>query len=179
MLTPKFGSRCTAVVIGLASIGCQQAPEHALGPGLSWSRIFGGDGTARINDAVLDAEGDTVAVGSFSGALDMDHVTLTSNGALDVFVAKIGSDGRTIWARSFGSAELDRGDGVAVDREGNIWIVGDAAGAIDFGLGTLEGPALGSLFLAEYSPDGTPLSSRLFGDGGYNGANDVVVDDDG
>ena len=165
--------------VTLAALGCEQYPSVVRPGRIDWSRVYEGDGNARVNELALDAEGNVLAIGTFTGSLRFESVTLTSRGATDVFVAKLDRDGRTLWARSFGSPDHDRGASVAADPAGNLWTTGEAASGIDFGSGELEAQSQSAVFLAKLDPGGGPLFSQLFGDGGYSAGSDLAVDGDG
>ncbi len=70
--------------------------------------------------AAVDPAGDVVAVG---------YGYLPNSNNPDLFVWKLsGSDGSTIWAQSHGSTAMDRGYGVAIDGQGDVFVVGMTAG---------------------------------------------------
>src|ERR1041385_571535 len=98
-----------AIISGFGGSGCARAETAPEPTGLEWSRVFEGEGTARVAKVALDSEEDAVVVGSFTGTLEMDGTTLTSNGGFDTFLAKLAPDGHVPWARSFGSADPDHG----------------------------------------------------------------------
>lgn len=55
-------------------------------------------------------------------------------GASDVIVAKLRSDGSSLWERRIGSSGVDSGYGVAVDAAGSVYVGGYYANGIDDGL---------------------------------------------
>jgi hypothetical protein len=52
-------------------------------------------------------------------------------GAYDVFVAKYDTEGNKQWTKTLGTADEDRGEGVAVDKAGNSYISGYTRGDLD------------------------------------------------
>lgn len=80
------------------------------------------------------------------------------------------------WSTYLGGSEADTGRGVAVDSEGNAYIVGLTYSA-DFplvspGRSQLQGS---DVFIVKVAPDGTVLFSTFFGGSGSEWAEDVVV----
>lgn len=66
----------------------------------------GPDGSA-ITATALDAAGNTVVAGYFSGTFTLGTTTLTSAGRPDIFVAKLSPDGQWIQAMSAGGPGQD------------------------------------------------------------------------
>ena len=97
-------------------------------------------GNAAIEASALDAAGDSVVVGSFTGSINFNSnpagapTTLTSNsGFRSVFVAKYDPSGTLLWAHMFGnSGGDDDAFGVAVDAAGNVYTTGQFTGSINF-----------------------------------------------
>lgn len=75
--------------------------------------------------------------GNFEGVADFDPSvtsnTLTSNGSLDIFVAKYDTAGNYIWAFNAGSANKhDYAYGIGVDASENVYITGGFEETVDF-----------------------------------------------
>ncbi len=85
------------------------------------------------------------------------------------------------WAENMGGTGADQGYGVAVDRNGNVYVTGGiaAAGAF-FGKGEnaerITSAGSYDAFLAKYAADGTYLWARRMGGSGYDIGYGVVVD---
>jgi hypothetical protein len=87
---------------------------------------------------------------------------LTSQGARDVYVAKLEPDGALVWAVRFGGAGYE--DGAArVDPAGNIYVYGAFENEIAFGAVNLVSAGGQDLFLAKLDPDGNVLWARSWG----------------
>lgn len=141
-----------------------------------WRRSYGAGAFATSNRfrAATDAAGRLVVVGEFSSTGDFDGVSLAALGNGDAFVVLLDPAGDILWRRTFGSADkywdsgidgspgnwagVDTGPtGVAFDAAGDVLLVGDFGGHVDFGSGVLD-PANGSNFVTKLSgADGTPL----------------------
>src|SRR5262249_8282106 len=74
--------------------------------------------------------------GDFRGTIDLPGPgpgcgVLSSDGlAADIFLARLGPDGRCRWAKRFGDAASQYGRAVAVDSSGNTVIVGEFFGGV-------------------------------------------------
>ena len=137
-------------------------------PGFGWAQTVGSTGDDVSRATALDAAGNLYVTGEFYGTVDVDHgYTITSAGSGDVFVAKYTPTGALQWARRIGGAALDSGQGVAVDRQGNVVVTGYFSGTVDFdpGAGTLNLTSAGSwdAFVAKFDPEGNILWAKGFG----------------
>jgi hypothetical protein len=127
-----------------------------------WSTSCGGSQPAMTYgvggvDVKLDASGNVVLVGTFSGTVNCGDAPHTSAGGLDILLAKLSSGGQATWSSTFGDSSDQYISSVAVDSGGNIAIVGRATGVLDFGGMQLLN---GGFYLARFSPSGSHVSSR-------------------
>jgi hypothetical protein len=100
-------------------------------------------------------------------------------------IAKYGSDGRLLWARTSSPRPEHEvgGRGIAVDPRGNSYLTGDFQSLAIFGVGepnetTLGGTGFINAFIAKYTPDGNLLWARsgsVFDDDAAS-ASSVAVD---
>jgi hypothetical protein len=101
-----------------------------------WAKTFGGNTNFDVYGAALDASGSLYITGSFYGTADFDPgssvFSRTSAGEEDVFVMKLNSNGGFEWAATMGGSGLDRGQAVAVDGSGNVYVAGLFKGHSDF-----------------------------------------------
>ncbi|APR82373.1 Hypothetical protein A7982_07722 [Minicystis rosea] len=107
-----------------------------------WERAYGErtSTNALAIRAAMDASGDLVLAGRFSGSGDFGGIPVLAAGAGDAFVLKIDGDGDALWARTFASIAVGStqkltafASGVAVDAQGNVSVVGHVDGYVDFG----------------------------------------------
>ena len=99
-----------------------------------------------------------IVVGQTQGTLP--GATPSNAGGYDAFVAKLdAADGHPLWTRLIGTATDDGADGVAVDSQGEIYVVGHTSGTI----GTDAKPGLVDVFLAHLDAAGTVQKVRLYG----------------
>lgn len=103
------------------------------------NRIGGQTGMSRANDVTSDKEGNTFITGHFTNAADFDPGAGTR--ILDgqpfggVYLAKYDASGQLVWVQQFASNVLgpsgERGNAVATDDSGNVFIVGQFKGTLD------------------------------------------------
>ena len=103
---------------------------------LVWARTMGGVGPNRGLGVAVDGNGDVYTVGNFRAGVDFDpgpgSSTLVSEGDEDIFVCKLDSGGRFVWARAMGGAGADRAWEVELDARGNLLTVGSFQDTVDF-----------------------------------------------
>src|SRR3954451_3420972 len=103
-----------------------------------WAKQMGGEGANAAGGSIaVDAAGNVYTTGDFSGTADFDPGAGTANltsaaGSADVFVSKLDGSGNFVWARRLGGSDLDAGEGVAVDGQGNVCTTGIFSGTADF-----------------------------------------------
>src|SRR5690606_24849657 len=85
-------------------------------------------------------------------------VQLSTVGSGDIFVAKYDPNGSNLWAKGYGGAGLENGNGVDVDVLNNIYVVGNfQASTIDFNPGGSGGTVTsvpGRAFVAKFDSSG-------------------------
>ena len=128
-----------------------------------WSRGIGDSFSNSGNGVAVDAGGNVVVTGAFSGPADFGGGALISGG-IDIFLAKLSPTGGHLWSKHFGSAlATHAGNGVACDASGNVLVTGSFQNSIDLGAGWVTGFAGSDVFVAKYSPTGDHLWSKLGG----------------
>lgn len=159
-----------------------QASTQARKGALRW--YWSATGDPGEEDSLLsvahDRQGNIIAVGTFGKALlvGVNGERIEGRGPRSALVVKFNPKGRLLWYRSFGS-EAPVNDfvgavSVAVDRRGNIVILGASGNPIDLGGGSL--PA--GQFLVKLDPKGRHLWSRSFPLGGPVAFSALVTDRD-
>jgi hypothetical protein len=144
-----------------------------------WSRRFGDPSSQTAMHIAIDAQGNALVSGYFTGTIDFGGGALQSAGGLDVFVTKLDPDGNHVWSKRFGDAGDQNARGIAVDSEGNVLITGAFSGAVDFGGGALQSAGGFDVFVAKLDSNGGHVWSRRFGDAGDQDAKSIAVDTSG
>jgi gliding motility-associated-like protein len=92
----------------------------------------GGTGNDEALDMFTDANGDHWVTGYISAQAAFGANVLPTAGFSDVFVAKYGSNGNLIWAKSYGGNSPDRGYAIIPDGAGGAIVAGFFMGQADF-----------------------------------------------
>jgi hypothetical protein len=99
------------------------------------------------NGIATDADGNVYVTGHTEGALDGNALTGTN----DLFLAKYDAVGTKVYVRQMGAADKDtRGNGIATDADGNVYVTGYTEGALDGN--PLTG--VGDVFVVKYDNEG-------------------------
>jgi Beta-propeller repeat len=153
------------------------APDNSL----VWARRMGGayvyDSNAPLfqagRDIAVDGSGNVYVTGEFVGQAGFGRFTLNSAGSIDVFVTKLDLNGDVVWAKSWGGATYDSGNGIAVDGAGNVVSVGSTRAGHPLNGGYSTG-----FEIHKYSPTGaTVWAKRIDNTGGS--ASSVATDQAG
>jgi hypothetical protein len=136
-----------------------------------WAKSFGGTGTDYVFSIAVDTTGHIYTTGYFDDTSDFDPGTgifnLASAGNDDVFVQKMDDNGNFLWAKSFGGNSYDRGNSVALDAAGNVYVKGYFAGTVDFdsGVGTynLTSAGINETFIQKMDTNGNFIWAKSFG----------------
>jgi Putative Ig domain/Beta-propeller repeat len=158
---------------------------------LVWAKSFGNRADDFGLSIAVDGSGNVYTTGFFAEEnVDFDPSTggtlpLTSNGANDVFVSKLNSDGNLVWAKSFGKSEDDEGRSIAVDGSGNVYTIGYFAGTnVDFdpstgGILPLTSAGLGDVFVSKLNSNGNLVWAKSFGGSDDDDGRSIAVDGSG
>ena len=92
---------------------------------LVWVQQMGGDETANGvlecgRKIAIDSNGNVYVSGEFTELAYFGTTSLTSAGGRDGFVAKLTAGGTIQWAKSWGTAVDEFGEGIGVDSSGNV-----------------------------------------------------------
>lgn len=119
---------------------------------LLWAHLIVRHGSPALGAAhgvATDSAGSIYVTGDTAGVLPGE----TQAGGRDIFVAKYDPGGNVLWARQFGSLRTDNAHAIAVDGNGNAFIVGHANGPLP-----LQPPNQGGdFFIAKFDTNGNRL----------------------
>jgi hypothetical protein len=146
------------LIVVFASASRAQVPEYL------WSLGIGSTGNDEAFAVAVDASGNVVVVGYFSGTVNFGSGNLVSNaGSNDIFVAKYNANGVPQWSQRFGSTSDDAAWAVAGDGSGNVFVTGYFSGTVNFGGVNLVSAGNFDIFVAKYSANGAHQWSQRFG----------------
>lgn len=164
------------LVYGSSLLAALAAPAvHAL----EWERaqqLGGSTGGLLTQTIAVDAAGNSHLAGYFSGTVQLGSHTLTSQGGLDIFLARQNAAGDFLWATSAGGYDHERAGAIALDNSGNIYVAGSFEYRTTFGSATLVSNGGEDVFLAKYSSSGDLLWVRSGGGRGVDTAEAIAVD---
>ena len=123
----------------------------------NWANSFGSvSANDEARDIATDNQGNTFVTGYYSGTIITPVDTVTSIGNNDIFVAKYDSSGTLVWLRSAGGlSDADRGEAIAVDNSGNVFITGNFNNAAIFdNISVNSGAGQSAIFTAKYDANG-------------------------
>ncbi len=161
---------------------------------LVYSTYLGGSGSDKGFDIAVDLSGNAYVTGvtaSVDFPTTLGALQRTYRGVQNAFVTKFGPEGSLIYSTYLGGTTLgDRGEGIAVDTEGNAYVTG-SADSTDFPTtaGAFQVNANGGdciwypcddAFVSKLNPAGAALvySTYLGGSGGDKGSA-IAVDSEG
>jgi hypothetical protein len=108
--------------------------------GYIWSAAWGGNGSDNGNAIVIGDSGEVFVAGRFQATVDFDPYegvdTATAPYDTDgAFLSKFGTDGSYAWVRTWISGSGVWVNDVALDDDGNIFVVGEFLGTVDLNPG--------------------------------------------
>jgi hypothetical protein len=165
------GSYSDAIDIGNAHIKSKGRTDAFLAKlaangDIQWLKSFGGRYDDTILHVACDANGNIYVQGHFKDVADWGGPPLTAAGGSDndIVLAKYDTNGDHVWSQRFGNAFNDVAGGLAVDRAGNITMVGSFDHSISFGPGD-DHQSLGDAdaYIARFTTDGKLMWARTFG----------------
>ena len=139
---------------------------------LLWNTFIGSSGEDVGRGIVVDSNGNIYIVGDS----DMSWGTPVNaySGGSDAFVAKLNSDGELLWNTFLGSAIQDRGFGITIDGNGNIYISGYSFST--WGSPVNAYPGGTDAFVAKLDNNGELLWNTFMGYPGENVGTDIALD---
>lgn len=134
----------------------------------SWQQAFsaGYNGNESTSSIATDASGNTYMTGSYTSSyINFGTFSLLNSfsGTSDVFLVKIDPSGIVLWAKTFGGADGDQGNGIAIDASGNVILTGwYTSASITFDATVLNnvGTASSDLFIAKYDSSGNLMWAK-------------------
>jgi hypothetical protein len=147
----------------------------------AWAKRFGNSASQHGFAVAVDAQDNVIFTGDMGGNANFGGGTLTSGGGLDIFVAKLDTDGNHLWSRRYGDAAAQTARAVAVDPSGNVIVAGGFEGELAIGAPALSltSAGLDDIFVIKLDPLGSPLWSKRFGSAADQNAYAVAVGADG
>ncbi len=144
-----------------------------------WVQHAGGQTIDEGVDVSSDANGNSYAVGYFTGNATFGTTTLHSAGATDIYIAKLNHAGLFNWIVRAGGGGSDHPSAIKADPQGNSYITGYFFGTAHFGIYTLTSSGLQDAFIAKYDSAGNCLWAKNCGGTASDIGNGITVDNAG
>ena len=160
VVTGMFNQTATFDNITITSSGSYEiflAKYDALGNVL-WAKKAGGTSGDNGAGVLMDDNGNIYLCGAFTQTATFDNISLTSQGSLDIFIAKYDAAGNALWAVNAGGAGSDYANEITVKHD-KLYITGAFQQTANFGSTTLTSAGHYDIFLASYDTSGNPLWS--------------------
>ncbi|MFT3774684.1 MAG: MopE-related protein [Minicystis sp.] len=142
-----------------------------------WSKRYGVN--AGVAGVTADASGNVFFTGNYNQSIDFGGGVLPNAGSTDGFLVKLDPGGNYVWAKGFGDAQAQTASAVATDAAGNVFTIGYFAGSMNLGGSTLSSMGSSDVYVAKFSPTGTHLWSKRFGDSANQIGKHLAVDPSG
>lgn len=130
-----------------------------------WAKLMGGTSFEMGQDVAVDSKDNILVHGYFRGTATFGATTFTATGPtptyyMDIFLAKLDSAGKVLWARQAGGGKSEYGYGVAVDKSDDVLITGQFRETATFGATTLTEAGYGGAYLAKLDSNGNWLWAK-------------------
>ncbi len=176
-MQPTYGGSGDAFVSELSADGAS----------LLYSTYLGGSNTENGHDIKVDSSGAAYVTGwtaSTDFTTTVNAIQTTYGGSIyDAFVTKLNPNGSLAYSTFLGGGDDDRGEGIALDSQNNIYVTG-VTSSTNFYTTTnavqYYNNGLGDGFVTELNAAGTVISySTYLGGRGYDRSSAIAVDSSG
>ena len=152
-----------------------------------WAKDIGGNYWTSGGAIDVDSQGKVYVSGFFYNTTDFDPgpgtYTLASNGAKDVFISKLDSDGNFLWAKTFGGIEDDEPVALKIDEHDNIYTTGSFRDNVQVNTQTVTTNLISSgikdMFICRFDSTGNIRWAKSIGGVGDDIGNSVAIDKKG
>ncbi|MDY0151476.1 MAG: SBBP repeat-containing protein [Candidatus Cloacimonas sp.] len=128
-----------------------------------WAKQAGGPNDDYGNGIAVDSSGNVYLDRKSVVTSSFGSTSLTVIGSSDVFVAKLDGNGNWLWAKNAGGSYSDRGNGIAVDSSGNVYLTGYFYESASFGSTSLSGSGYYDIIVAKLDSNGNWLWAKKAG----------------
>ena len=159
---------------------------------LLWGVQVGGTSVDKFTKVAVDGAGNVLIAGIFKGSVDIGapaaglaHVTLTSGGSYEWFLAKIDPSGNALWATSIGTTAARIVSDITTDAAGNVYATGNDGNRLFVAKTSAAGAAVwtqvvsgvtGTTYSASGEGIAVDVSSNVYVTGTYQGKIDFNPD---
>ena len=140
-----------------------------------WVADDGGSDHDLASQVTVRADGSVLTCGAFSGMAAIAGTTPVSNGAFDILVAALDSNGSWLWASRAGGTGDDQCHGLVSQTNGDAVIMGSFHNTTDFGSTTLDAVYRSDIHVAGLDAGGNWTWATSAGSTGSDALCDVVT----
>ena len=140
-----------------------------------WVRPVGGPGWEGGSDLGIDPKGNVLVSGQYqSTSVTFGGTTLKPHGKASLFLTRLDSKGKYLWAIGIGGAKLYEYAiarypmHMAIDSAGNSILTGYFTGTVQFGKFTISSPGTPDVFVSKVGPAGKVSWVTTAGGNGYD-----------
>ena len=155
------------------------------GSALVYSTFLGGESTDEGRGIAVDSLGNAYVTGDTSSDdFPKKNPYQGTRAGNDAFITKINPAGNAlVYSTFFGGSGVEHGRGIALDQNGNVYVVGNTDSATDFPLQNEQQSVFGGVvdaFVMKLSTDGSALLySTYIGGNGEEEGNGIALDQSG
>lgn len=162
---------------GICTLGVCQDPHI-------WSRYFPAATSTNVEAISADELGNVFLAINLASTVDLGDGEVTSAGAQDMVVVKLGDGGATLWSKVFGDLSDQVIRGLAADKSGGVVFTGSLSGSANFGgevLWSAGGccPASSDVVIVRLDDSGKHIWSKNFGNSSPQVGAAVAIDPSG
>jgi hypothetical protein len=114
-----------------------------------WAKTAGGWGDDIAYGITIDSYGNIYIIGTYALSISFGATTLTSNGAIDIFVVKLDTLGNGLWLKGIGSAYNEFCGNISISASDNLYVTGAIGPYVAFGMDTLNSSSTSEMFIAK------------------------------
>lgn len=153
-----------------------------------WAKAIGGAGTDQGNSIIIDKSGNVYTTGFFMDSADFNPdpksvTNLYSNGGSDIYISKLDSKGKFVWAINIGGALDDAGHSINLDASGDVYVTGYFQDKADFDPGKSSYPLVSNggtdIFICKFDASGNFVWAIEMGGKDDDGGNGIDLDASG
>ncbi|MDP8314998.1 MAG: T9SS type A sorting domain-containing protein [Candidatus Celaenobacter antarcticus] len=148
-------------------------------PSWQWATKAGGNSNDGGFGITIDDYANTYVTGFFRETVTFGSYSLTSNGHLDIFVAKMDANGNWQWATKAGGSDFDTGSGITIDADGNTYVTGPFRETATFDSYSLTSNGDVDIFVAKMDANGNWQWATKAGGSDWDGGYGITIDSDG